>query len=196
MDVSGSATDPDLICESLSRPEAFAAIFERHFAAIHRYLARRAGVAVADDLASQTFLIAFDRRGSYRAQSDTALPWLLGIATNALHNHARAQRSANGLASRLRSAPTDDVPDVAQLALASSENTARAERVAAALAQLPDEQREVVLLSAWADLSYEAIAEALAIPIGTVRSRLARARAQLRPALTGDTVANATEERR
>jgi DNA-directed RNA polymerase specialized sigma24 family protein len=90
VDAQGSRPDADLIGESLSRPEAFAAIFERHFAAVHRYLARRAGAGLADDLASEVFTVAFARRASFRGHSDSALPWLLGIATNLLHNHGRA----------------------------------------------------------------------------------------------------------
>lgn len=196
MDAQGSRPDADLIGESLSRPDAFAAIFERHFAAVHRYLARRAGAGLADDLASEVFTVAFARRASFRGHSDSALPWLLGIATNLLHNHGRAERSAWNLAARLRASWTEEQPDIAERAAVRDERGGRAGDVAAGLAALSAEQREVVLLFAWAELSYEEIAEALAIPLGTVRSRLARARVQLRAGLVAAATGAAREENR
>ena len=84
-------SDADCLARSLSEPTAFELIFDRHFGAIHRYLHRRAGRDLADELAAETFALAFERRASCRA-SDSVLPWLYGIATNLLHRHRRAER--------------------------------------------------------------------------------------------------------
>src|SRR5271167_757563 len=84
--------DAALIARSLTVPEAFAGVFDRHFDAVHRYLARRVGRERADDLASQTFTVAFERRASFRPGEAGAPPWLLGIATNLLRNHRRSEQ--------------------------------------------------------------------------------------------------------
>jgi RNA polymerase sigma-70 factor (ECF subfamily) len=167
-------SDAALIAESLRRPEAFAEVFERHFGAVHAYLARRAGVQVADDLASVTFTVAFERRGGFRAQTDSARPWLFGIATNVLRNERRAERRARG---RLVS-----FDSVAQ-APGDAEGRGELDGVLSALRELDDAQRDVLVLYAWEGLSYEEIACALAIPVGTVRSRLSRARRRLKARL-------------
>lgn len=176
---SDGISDSATIAGSLERPESFARIFDRHYLAVHRYVARRAPRAQADDLASMTFVVAFERRHSFRPQSTSARPWLLGIATNLLHERHRAERREQGtlllLSAEHAAAALDgdrDAPD-----------TSDTERLAHALATLDPAQLDVLLLHAWEELSYEQIAEVLAIPIGTIRSRLARARALLRSRL-------------
>jgi RNA polymerase sigma factor (sigma-70 family) len=167
--------DSATIAGSLECPEGFAEIFDRHYVAVHRYLARRASSTQADDLASMTFVVAFERRRSFRPDSTSARPWLLGIATNLLHERLRVERRERGTLVLLNAEHqasnrgASDRPDTGQLA--------------EALATLDSAQRDVLLLHAWEELSYEEIAEALDVPIGTVRSRLARARAQLRSRL-------------
>ncbi|WP_217708874.1 RNA polymerase sigma factor [Nonomuraea rhodomycinica] len=84
--------DGRIIERSLSEPEAFAEIFDRHFRTIHRYLARRLGTDAADDLAGEVFTLAFARRTTYRIDQPVALPWLYGIAGNLIHAHQRARR--------------------------------------------------------------------------------------------------------
>jgi RNA polymerase sigma factor (sigma-70 family) len=185
-----STSDSRLIRDSLAQPAAFAEIFERHFETVHRYVSRRVRDHAADDLASDVFTVAFDRRGTFRDESDSALPWLLGIATHLLHNHGRAERSAWNLNHRLQEAFSGEPTDGAADDVVTAE---RGERLAGALAGLSPEQRDVVLLFAWADLSYEQIAEALAVPLGTVRSRLSRARSELRVGLA-DTITISREE--
>src|SRR5579859_7233989 len=91
-DTVGTGSDADLITRSLTAPEAFAAVFDRHFRAVHRYLARRIGRQRADDLTSQTFTVAFERRSTFRPGSVGARPWLLGIATNLLRNDRRSEQ--------------------------------------------------------------------------------------------------------
>jgi RNA polymerase sigma factor (sigma-70 family) len=176
---SDGSSDSATIAGSLERPESFARIFDRHYLAVHRYVARRASRAQADDLASMTFVVAFERRCSFRPQSTSARPWLLGIATNLLHERHRAERREQGtllLLSAEHAAATLDGDR-------NAPDTPDTERLAHALATLDSAQLDVLLLHAWEELSYEEIAEALAIPIGTIRSRLARARAHLRSRL-------------
>lgn len=158
-----------VISRSVRMPEAFELIFDRHFGAVHRYLARRGGIERADDLASQTFVIAFERRESFWRDATDARPWLFGIATRLLANEWRTEQRRLETFARL-SADAREAVASKDLVLDSDSD------VAAALARLDPAQRDVLLLYVWGDLSYEQIAEALAIPIGTVRSRLARAR--------------------
>jgi RNA polymerase sigma-70 factor (ECF subfamily) len=175
---TSQSSDSDLIAESLSRPEAFAAIFDRHFDAVHHYLSRRAGAGVADDLASQTFIVAFSSRAGFRPSATSARPWLFGIATNVLRNNRRAELRLLRALSRVAAGAPDRHPD-----LAGADAGEQAGALSAALARMDTDQRDVLLLHVWADLSYEEIAASLGIPVGTVRSRLSRGRARLRSAL-------------
>jgi DNA-directed RNA polymerase specialized sigma24 family protein len=84
-------SDAVVIERSLRRPERFAAVFDRHYAAIHGYVARRLGAGLADDVASETFLVAFDRRHRYDLEQRDATPWLYGIASNLVARHRRAE---------------------------------------------------------------------------------------------------------
>jgi RNA polymerase sigma-70 factor, ECF subfamily len=169
------ASDGSLIAASIDRPRVFASVFDRHFAAVHSYLARRAGREQADDLASLCFTVAFERRSSFDPRVGRALPWLLGIATNLLRDHWRSEQRLLETLTRL-----DPVPEAVSDEVTSGVWSAGDPALAQALAGLDAAQRDVLLLYAWAELSYDEIAIALAVPVGTVRSRLARARGQLR----------------
>jgi RNA polymerase sigma factor (sigma-70 family) len=157
--------------------------FEENFAAIHGYVARRVGVPLADDLAAETFATAFRRRATFDPARGSLRSWLFGIAINLLRNHWRSEQHLLELDSRLR-AETEirENPSISDERLSAS---LVAPRIAAALATLTGEQREVLLLDAWAQLSHEEIAAALDLSRGTVRSRLSRARAALREELHG-----------
>jgi RNA polymerase sigma factor (sigma-70 family) len=174
-----SRNDGDLIAASIEEPRAFAAIFERHFWSIHDYLGRRLDRRLADELASQTFLIAFDRRASFDPRSGGSRPWLFGIASNLLREQRRSE--VRELRAMARLAPDPSV------AIDGVDSRIDAERLrgilAESLASLPPEEADVLLLLVWAELDQPEIAEALGIPTGTVKSRLSRARARLRPAL-------------
>lgn len=173
-----TATDAELIKASLRVPERFALIFDRHAPHIQRYLARRLGQQVADDLVAETFLAAFAKRERYDATRHDARPWLYGIATNLVGQHRRDEvRRGRALA---------DGPDVGDHAdRVTADVAARGLRpvLAGALAALSAEDRDVLLLVAWEQLSYLEVAEALSVPVGTVRSRLNRARRKVREAL-------------
>jgi RNA polymerase sigma factor (sigma-70 family) len=167
-------SDAAVIGDSLGRPEAFETIFDRHFDAVWRYLARRVGSNRADDLASATFVIAFERRRGFREATSSARPWLFGIATNVLRNDLRSeQRALNAIARVASEAGRTETGDALLEAI----------DLPALLAALDADQRDVLLLYAWEGLSYREMAVALEVPVGTIRSRLARARARLRAEL-------------
>jgi RNA polymerase sigma factor (sigma-70 family) len=176
-------SDTELVTRSVAEPELFAGLFDRHAAAVHRYLGRRVG-ELADDLLSETFLIAFRRRAAYRAEHLEVRPWLMGIATNLVHGHVRTEQRRYKALVRARASaepvPAGPGPDESHDRLAAQAMRAP---LAAALAGLKARDRDVLLLFAWGQLSYEEIAAALVVPIGTVRSRLNRARRQTRAAL-------------
>ena len=179
--VEDRAADGPIIAESLTDPARFGLIFDRHYDAIHRYLARRVGWDLAEDLTANVFLAAFQSRTRFRPSGQDAGPWLYGIATNILRRHARTE------VRRLRAYGRVPRPGAVQIdgdALASRLDAQQASTVIGdALAQLPEAERTVLLLIAWADLSYEEVAVALDVPIGTVRSRLHRLRGRLRELL-------------
>jgi RNA polymerase sigma factor (sigma-70 family) len=175
-------SDAVVIERSLRRPERFAAVFDRHYAAIHGYVARRLGAALADDVASETFLVAFDRRHRYDLGQPDAKPWLYGIASNLVARHRRAEVRRYRMTAR--AAVEDAVDGHGESTDGRLDAQALRSRLAAALADLNRRDREVLLLVAWAQLSLEETARALGIPAGTARSRLHRARTRTQRALT------------
>ena len=168
------SSDADALRASRSDPRAFVLIFERHFEAVHRYLRRRVPAELADELAAETFVRAFESRGRFRPERADARPWLYGIATNLLRQHFRREERALRAYGRTG---VDPCPSPAGELDPAGPNVARA------LAELTDGERDVVFLFVWGDLAYDEIAEALGVPLGTVRSRLHRARAKLRELL-------------
>ncbi len=175
--------DASAITRSLADPEEFAVIFERHYDEIHRYLRRR-HPQEADELAAEVFVSAFEARARYRAMGASARPWLYGIASNLLAKRRRTERRA--LRAHARSGgrrldPGDDYERARERADAERLSAA----VAGAVGRLRGPERDTLLLYALSDLSYEEVAFALEVPVGTVRSRLARARARAGGELAG-----------
>ncbi|MDQ2958618.1 MAG: RNA polymerase sigma factor, partial [Actinomycetota bacterium] len=157
----------------------FIALYEQHARTIHRYLARRLSTELADDLTADTFLIALRRWQSYDHDQGPPIAWLYGIATNLVRNHRRRERAELLAIRRLEALPVDPV-DPADGIVARVDASEQARELAVAIAGLSQADRDVLLLVAWTELSYEQVAQALDIPIGTVRSRLHRVRRQLR----------------
>lgn len=175
---------------SVQVPELFAELFDRHAAALRRYVARRLGESLADDVVSDAFLTAFRRRRHYDASHPDARPWLYGIAARLILRHRRVEvRLYRALARTGVDEITEPYADRVDDRVAAQQAG-----LAAALAELPAADREVLLLVAWADMSYEDVARALGIPVGTVRSRLHRARARTRRSLGGSDPTTAREE--
>lgn len=178
-------TDSELIRRARDSPRIFGDLFHRHATVVHRYIARRAGTETADEVMAETFLVAFERRERFDHTYSDARPWLLGIATNLLAAHRR--REARHLHTLARAAdPEGDDGGLGRVA-ARADATADLHRLAARVRALPDGDRDVLLLHAWAELTSEQIAHALHIPVGTVRSRLSRARKALRGSARGTT---------
>ncbi len=173
--------DSTLIGRSLTAAEEFAAVFDRHASAVHRYIARRIGTASADDLTAETFLIAFRQRQRYDLSQPNARPWLYGIATNLLHRYRRTEVRHYRALARTGVDPVTE-PD-ADRVVARVAAGAASRRLAAVLAKLPAGERDVLLLVAHEELDYADVARALDVPVSTVRSRLHSARKRLRAAL-------------
>lgn len=177
-------SDGEMIARSLADSRAFGVVFERHFAAIHGYLRRRLDRQLADELAAQTFLVAFDRRASFDPARSDSRPWLFGIATKLAQNHRR--REVRELRAIAATRPE------AGAAIDGVEARVDAQRLrgrlAECLAELPAEEADVLRLLVWAELDQPEIAEALGIPVGTVKSRLSRARGRMRSALGQEAV--------
>jgi RNA polymerase sigma-70 factor (ECF subfamily) len=173
------ATDAELISAAQRDPEVFGALFDRHATVLFRYLVRRVGRDDAETLLGEVFRVAFERRATFDTTYTSARPWLYGIATNLLARHRRREARRIGAMARLASYPPGayDVNERVDDALVAHELWPR---VADAVNQLPSEERDALILYVWEELSYEEIAAALGTPIGTVRSRLNRARQTLR----------------
>jgi RNA polymerase sigma factor (sigma-70 family) len=174
--------DSELIARSRSDPAVFAEIFDRHHGELYRYLRRRVGVGLAADLAAETFVTAFARRTAGSAQGGSARPWLYGIAHNLLRNHLRHEQRRLAAYARHGAEPTADAAALDEFSLADARADAHAgtARLTRILAGMAARDRDALLLFAWADMSYAEVAQALGVPVGTVRSRLNRARRQLR----------------
>lgn len=185
--------DAEVMRASVSDPERFGILVRRHAPEIQRYVVRRIGSEPAQDVVAETFLAAFRGRGRYRSDGRNCLPWLYGIATRLVQRHRRTEIQQLKLLARTGADPvtepfTDRVDDGVTASAAKT-------RVAAALAKLPASQRDALLLLVWADLKYEQIAEATGVPVGTVRSRISRARRRLRRQLADLDPANSIGEK-
>jgi RNA polymerase sigma factor (sigma-70 family) len=167
-------SDARILSDSVSEPAMFCSIYERHLQAVASYVARRTGAELSEDLTAEVFVRAFRRRGVFRDDYGTALPWLLGIANNLIADHRRAERRRLEMLRRL---PTTRP--------ASSETGvgALAPELVGELLRLPAADRDTLLLVVWGELSYAEAATALGVPIGTIRSRIARARQRLSAAI-------------
>jgi RNA polymerase sigma-70 factor, ECF subfamily len=173
-------SDAEVIGRSLGEPEAFGLIYDRHAAVLLRFLGRRAGAKVAEGLVGELFPIAFERRKTFDVSRGSALPWLYGIGSNLLLKHRRGEARRLRASARMAAGP----PAADRRASAAAlEARVLFSRVADAIETLPAGEREALLLFAWEELSYQDMAEALELPIGTVRSRLNRARGRLRELL-------------
>lgn len=158
--------------------EAFGALFDRHATAVYNFLFRRmASWSDAEDLTSLVFLHAWRRRAEVVLVHDSALPWLLRTADYVMRNETRRQHFRR--LNLLRQVPTDE-PDHADRVAARIDDERDARRLRALLRKLPRHEREIVELCFWSGLDAASAAVVLGIPIGTVKSRIARARKRLR----------------
>jgi RNA polymerase sigma-70 factor (ECF subfamily) len=172
------SSDAEHISGSLTEPRLFSVIFERHAAVVFKFLARQVNDEVANDLLADTFVAAFRSRARYDTSYVDARGWLFGIAVNIARHHRRTSSRQRMLQARLGSQP-ESAPEEESYADDRLMAGATSYLVAAALDDLKPIHREVLLLAAF-DLDYEEMAIALHVPVGTVRSRLSRARMQMR----------------
>lgn len=157
--------------------DAFTALFRRHSTTIYNYCFRRlADWADAEDTLSLVFLEAWRRRNK-ELPPETVLPWLYGIATNVLRNRQRSERRFRAALARLP-APAPE-PDFSEESAGRLDDRRRMEKALSVIVQLSSREQDVFVLCAWQGLSYEDAALALAVPVGTVRSRLSRARQRI-----------------
>jgi RNA polymerase sigma factor (sigma-70 family) len=184
--------DSVLVQASQTDPQRFAELYDRHAPDIHRYVARRLGDSAADDVVAETFLVAFRRRDRFDPSRGAARPWLYGIASNLIAGHRRSEVMQYRVLAKTAVDPVvESHHDRAEERVAAAAVT---RQLGAALARLAKRDRDVLLLVAWESLTYDEVAQALGIPIGTVRSRLNRARKKVRKALGGVDPTAASEE--
>lgn len=158
--------------------DCFGVLFDRHARRVYNHCFRRtASWADAEELTSAVFVEAWRRRREVRPVDDSALPWLLGVANNLVRNHRRSL--GRHRAALVRLPPPGAQPDPADDVAGRLADEAQMRRVLAQVERLAPRDQEVLSLCAWSGLSYQEAAEVLGIPVGTVRSRLARARARL-----------------
>ncbi|MEV5432846.1 RNA polymerase sigma factor [Streptomyces sp. NPDC052701] len=158
--------------------DAFGDLFDAYARSVYNHAYRLTGDwAAAEDVVSLTFLDAWRLRARLDEEGGSLRPWLLGIATNVTRNTRRAARRHAAAVARL---PREEaVGDFADEVADRMDDTAQLALVRTALAKLRRAEREVLALCVWSQLDYAAAAEALGVPVGTVRSRLSRARAKL-----------------
>jgi len=168
--MESNLTDAELLARSVDQPAVFAGLFERHGLAVRRYVVRRIGDGAGDDIASEVFARAFRARGHYRVEHDAALPWLLGIANNVIADHRRLERRRLAALERL----ARETPGVVE-----HPDPGLAPELVAALRALPGVERDTLLLVVWGELTQEEAAVAVGVPVGTVSSRITRARKRL-----------------
>ncbi|MEU6352801.1 sigma-70 family RNA polymerase sigma factor [Streptomyces sp. NPDC047072] len=157
---------------------AFAELYDRHARAVYNHALRLTGNwSQAEEAMSETFLAAWRTRATVDEEGGSLRPWLLGIATHKAHNVNRGLRRR--LAFLARSPEPRPVADFAEETAGRIDDARRLAVVHRALGRLGRQDREVFALCVAAGLDYRQAAEALGIPVGTVRSRLSRARARL-----------------
>lgn len=194
-------TDAEIIADTRGQPGAFTELYRRHSVPVFRYIASRLGRESAEDLSSETFLVAFERRSSFRPDAVSALPWLLGIATLLIRRHRREEAAGWRLSAAVGGLGGDGSVHAGHDPGHDSDDRLEASVAIAALStamgRLSQGDRDVLGLAAWSDLDFRGISEALGIPEGTVRSRLHRCRRILRTHLeaTGVSTMEAHDER-
>ncbi|WP_328319264.1 RNA polymerase sigma factor [Streptomyces sp. NBC_00388] len=158
--------------------QAFADLYEEHAPVVYNHALRLTGNwSTAEEVMSETFLAAWSHRERLEPEGGSLAPWLLGIATHKAYNANRGLRRR--LVFLAHRPPPPPVPDFAEEAVGRLDDSRRLAAVHAALSGLRRHEREVLALCVWAGLDYAQAAEALGVPVGTVRSRLSRARARL-----------------
>jgi len=180
--VDDTSSDAEIISASLTDPECFGLLFDRHFQAVFSYAVRSIGVTEGQDIASEVFVQAFKSRRRFDLTYRSARPWLLGIASNLVSNCYRSFERRNRAYHRAVGR-TGDVAGFESEVADRVDASTHTERAREALAGLRPPERIVVSLFVFGGLSYREIAHVLGLREGTVKSRLSRGRANLRNTL-------------
>lgn len=172
-------TDSEIIQRSLQQQAVFAELFDRRARAVNAFATYRIGRHAAEDVLSETFLVAFRRRADFDTGVESAAPWLLGIASRLIRRHraleAKHWRSFAASVSQQEHSSPGGLDD----AMSRVDAEREVETLRARIAALAPKDRETLLLYAWQGMSYDEVAAALGVPVGTVRSRLNRVRRRL-----------------
>ena len=184
--------------------DAMSAVFAEHLDVIYNYCYRRTSSwTAAEDLSATVFLEVWRHRRRAVELDGSVLPWLYGIATNVCRNHLRSRRRGAHALGRLELVDRGEPADapLEDRVVDQIDAGRRLQRALAALSALPPADQDVFVLVCWEQLGYAEAAQALGIPVGTVRSRLARVRRQLRladdqpPTAPGGTTSSAAAGR-
>ncbi|MEU9045975.1 MULTISPECIES: RNA polymerase sigma factor [unclassified Kitasatospora] len=180
-------------------PNVFGELFDLHARSVYNHAFRlTADWSAAEDVMSATFMEAWRLRGRVAAEGGSLRPWLLGIATNLARNHCRSNRRYRAAAAALAATGPSvvEIPDHAEDVAGRVDDRRRIAATMAAMGSLRRPEREVLILCLWEGLEYAEAAEALGIPLGTVRSRLSRARTRLRKLAQAELTADRREPAR
>jgi len=184
--MDGQVSDAELAARFGRDPDQFTAVYDRHFRDIYLYVAGRLDVQAAEDIAAETFCVAFGQRDRFGPVRGSLPPWLSGIATNLVARHRRKEARHYRALAHSGAEPAADSHE--NRVVASVAARAFQPQLARALTTLSRGERDVVLLVAVSQLSHEEVVQALGISPGTVRSRLSRARTKLRNAIDQEEV--------
>ena len=163
-------------------PEVFTEVYDRYFRAIYLYVAGRLGTGPAEDIAAETFAVAFGQRDRFDPARGGLRPWLFGIATNLVARYRRTEARHYRALARTGDMPSAGGHEDRVVAKVAAGHLLP--QLLAALAALSQGERDVVLLVAVGQLSHEEVAQTLGISAGTVGSRLSRARKRLHAAIS------------
>ncbi|HUY59124.1 MAG TPA: RNA polymerase sigma factor [Solirubrobacteraceae bacterium] len=192
MEAHSARDDAELWRAADADPAAFGELYERHVRSVFGFCARRTGeLALAEDLTSVVFLEAWRKRRSVHLHGTSALPWLLGTANNVMRNQRRSLRRHRTALRRL--SVNEAAPNEEEEVIARVDAQRQLSAALRAIDGLPQEQQDAVNLVLWSGLSYEDAAQALGVPVGTVRSRIGRARATLSASLAAPLPATTKE---
>ncbi|GAA0553522.1 RNA polymerase sigma factor [Actinomadura livida] len=173
-DLGREVADAELVARFRRDPDEFTAVYDRYFPDVYRYAVGRLDVQTGEDIAAETFCVAFAQRDRFDPERGGLRPWLFGIATKLMARHRR--KEARHYKALIRTGATASVEGHESRVVTSVAARRLQPQLLKALTKLNQGERDVVLLIAVGQLSHEEVAQTLGIADGTVRSRLSRAR--------------------
>jgi RNA polymerase sigma factor (sigma-70 family) len=184
-EVGEQVTDAELVARYRRDPDLFTTVHDRYYRDIYLYVAGRLDTQIAEDITAETFLLAFDKRDRFDPERGGLRPWLFGFATNLIARHRRKEKRHYRALARLGPEPVVEGHENQVVASVAAQRMQP--HLAKALAALSGGERDVLLLVALGQLSYDEVAQALGIAAGTVGSRLSRARVKIHALIDKET---------